>query len=174
MVTPRKPRREGRPRFFARRKVCFFCAEHIKTIDYKDAGRLSRYISSDRGRIEPRRKTGTCATHQRHLTLALKRARHLALLPFSVNHIRLTRWTNARTPRPQTNITPVAEAATEAPAAEAETEAPVAEAETEAPTAEAATEAPVAEAETEAPVAEAATEAPAAEAATKSDGEVKE
>jgi small subunit ribosomal protein S18 len=61
--------------------------DKAESVDYKEAGRLRRYIS-DRGKIEPRRKTGTCARHQRMLTLALKRARHLALLPFTAEHIR--------------------------------------------------------------------------------------
>jgi small subunit ribosomal protein S18 len=62
--------------------VCAFCVDHVAEIDYKDLGRLRRYIS-DRGKIEPRRKTGTCARHQRRLTNALKRARALALLPYT-------------------------------------------------------------------------------------------
>jgi small subunit ribosomal protein S18 len=69
--------------------VCAFCVEKVRVIDYKDAGKLRRYLS-DRARIEPRRKTGTCAKHQRGLGVALKRARHLALLPYSQEHIRLT------------------------------------------------------------------------------------
>jgi small subunit ribosomal protein S18 len=56
-------------------------------VDYKDAGRLRRFVS-DRGKIEPRRKTGNCATHQRALTTAIKRARHMALLPYTAEHIR--------------------------------------------------------------------------------------
>ncbi len=75
-----RPRRDYRS--FNRRKVCAFCVDHITEIDYKDLGRLRRYIS-DRGKIEPRRKTGTCAKHQRRLTIALKRARVLALLPYT-------------------------------------------------------------------------------------------
>src|ERR671932_832175 len=59
-----------------RRKMCTFCADKIKLIDYKDIPRLRRYLS-DRAKIEPRRKTGTCAKHQRMLTTALKRARHM-------------------------------------------------------------------------------------------------
>jgi small subunit ribosomal protein S18 len=77
-----RPRREYRPR----RKVCQFCAEHVREIDYKDA-RLRRFLS-DRAKIEPRRKTGTCAKHQRSLAVALKRARHMALLPFTSEHVR--------------------------------------------------------------------------------------
>jgi small subunit ribosomal protein S18 len=61
--------------------------DKITFIDYKDAGRLRRYVT-DRGKIEPRRKTGTCAKHQRAVTLAIKRARHVALLPFSASHAR--------------------------------------------------------------------------------------
>lgn len=77
---PRGPRREFRN--YNRRKVCAFCVDKVTEIDYKDIGRLRRYIS-DRGKIEPRRKTGTCAKHQRRLTTALKRARVLALLPYT-------------------------------------------------------------------------------------------
>ena len=65
-----------------RRKVCSFCLEHVEFIDYKEVARLRRYLS-DRGKILPRRMTGTCARHQRTLTIALKRARHIALLPFA-------------------------------------------------------------------------------------------
>jgi small subunit ribosomal protein S18 len=75
-----RPRRDYRS--FNRRKVCSFCVDRVSEIDYKDLGRLRRYIS-DRGKIEPRRKTGTCAKHQRRLTTALKRARFLALLPYT-------------------------------------------------------------------------------------------
>ena len=64
-----------------RRKVCAFCADKIEMIDYKDTQRLRRYLS-ERGKIVPRRVTGTCARHQRQLTTAIKRARHLALLPY--------------------------------------------------------------------------------------------
>ena len=71
-------RRGGR----RRRKVCYFTANKIKTIDYKDAELLKRFIS-DRGKILPRRVTGTSARYQRELTVAIKRARHMALLPFS-------------------------------------------------------------------------------------------
>ena len=65
-----------------RRQVCSFCLEHVDHIDYKEVSRLRRYLS-DRGKILPRRMTGTCALHQRALTVALKRARHIALLPFA-------------------------------------------------------------------------------------------
>ncbi len=65
-----------------RRKVCNFCVDKADYIDYKDVAKLRRFIS-ERGKILPRRVTGTCAHHQRGLTVAIKRARHLALLPFS-------------------------------------------------------------------------------------------
>jgi small subunit ribosomal protein S18 len=61
--------------------------DHIKVLDYKDVSRLRRYLS-DRAKIEPRRKTGTCAHHQRALSVALKRARFMALLPYTASHIR--------------------------------------------------------------------------------------
>ena len=89
---PERPRTgpgDRRRRHFGRRKVCAFCVEHVQAIDYKDAAKLRRYLS-DRARIEARRKTGTCAKHQRWLALALKRARHLALLPYTPEHIRVT------------------------------------------------------------------------------------
>jgi len=82
-----RPRRKGR--FTPRRKVCSFCVEGVKAIDYKDVGRLRRFLS-DRARIEPRRKLGTCAKHQRALAIALKRARHLALLPYTAEQVRET------------------------------------------------------------------------------------
>ena len=65
----------------SRKKVCAFCMDKIENIDYKDVPRLKRYLS-DRAKIIPRRVTGTCARHQRHLTVAVKRARHLAFLPY--------------------------------------------------------------------------------------------
>ena len=72
-------RRGGR----RRRKVCYFCANHIDYINYKDTDLLKRFIS-EKGKILPRRVTGTCAKHQRTLTVAIKRARVMALLPFTV------------------------------------------------------------------------------------------
>lgn len=77
---PERDRRYGGRK--GRRKVCAFCVEKVDVIDYKDVAKLRRYIS-ERGKILPRRVTGTCAHHQRELTVAIKRARHLALLPFS-------------------------------------------------------------------------------------------
>lgn len=65
-----------------KRKQCSFCAEKMENIDYKDAARLRRYIT-ERGKILPRRITGNCAKHQRRLTTAIKRAREMALLPFT-------------------------------------------------------------------------------------------
>ena len=75
----RDNRRGGRK---GRKKVCGFCVDKVESIDYNDVARLRRYIS-ERAKILPRRVTGTCARHQRELTVAIKRARHLALLPFS-------------------------------------------------------------------------------------------
>src|SRR6266542_4142447 len=77
MGGPRRPRR----------KVCSFCVEKVQKIDYKDVGRIRRYIS-ERGKIDPRRKSGSCAKHQRMLTTALKRARFMALLPYTADHVR--------------------------------------------------------------------------------------
>jgi ribosomal protein S18 len=74
MPMPNKNRR-------ARRKVCVFCADKIEHIDYKDTAKLRRYVS-ERGKIVPRRISGNCAKHQRQLTIAIKRARQIALLPF--------------------------------------------------------------------------------------------
>lgn len=78
-------RRRGRPRYYARRKICTFCVDKVKHIDYKDVGRLRRFIS-DRYKMEARRKTGVCSKHQRALSRAIKRARVLALIPFSPDH----------------------------------------------------------------------------------------
>lgn len=64
-----------------RRKVCAFCVDKIGQIDYKDGGKLRRFLS-ERSKILPRRTTGTCARHQRQLTVAIKRARHIALIPY--------------------------------------------------------------------------------------------
>jgi small subunit ribosomal protein S18 len=75
------PQASGRRRYTPRRKVCMFCTDKIRTPDYKDIKRLQRHVS-DRGKILPRRRTGTCARHQRGMANAVKRARHMALLPF--------------------------------------------------------------------------------------------
>ena len=66
-----------------RKKVCAFCANKSTSIDYKDLNMLRRYVS-ERGKILPRRITGTCAKHQRALTVAIKRSRHISLLPYTV------------------------------------------------------------------------------------------
>ncbi len=95
---PRPPRgeqgdREGRGGPGGRRfgppirRVCAFCKDPNKKIDYKNGDMLRRYLT-ERGKIRPRRKIGTCARHQRQLSLAIKRARHLALLPYAPEHIR--------------------------------------------------------------------------------------
>ncbi len=73
MINKRRGRRKKR--------VCAFCAEGINHIDYKDTARLRKFVS-ERGKILPRRITGNCAKHQRVLTVAVKRARHVALLPY--------------------------------------------------------------------------------------------
>jgi small subunit ribosomal protein S18 len=74
----------GRKTFFRRRKVCKFTADGIEYIDYKDVKLLQQY-TPERGKIMPRRITGTSARHQRMLQTAIKRARHLALLPFTTD-----------------------------------------------------------------------------------------
>lgn len=66
-----------------RKKVCNFCVEKVDEIDYKDVEKLKKYVS-DKGKILPRRVTGTCAKHQRKVTEAIQRARHIALLPYTV------------------------------------------------------------------------------------------
>ena len=65
----------------AKKKVCMFCIDKVDTIDYKDTAKLRRFIS-EKGKIVPRRISGNCAKHQRQLTVAIKRARTIALLPF--------------------------------------------------------------------------------------------
>ncbi|MCT4605825.1 MAG: 30S ribosomal protein S18 [Marinisporobacter sp.] len=72
-----RPKRRGR-----KKRVCSFCADKSSTIDYKDVKKLGKYIT-ERGKILPRRISGTCATHQRALTVAIKRARTVALLPYT-------------------------------------------------------------------------------------------
>lgn len=102
--TPRRRPDFGGPgrKFAPRRKVCGYCVDKLDEVDYKDIGRLRRYLS-ERGKIEPRRKTGTCARHQRSLNLALKRARQLALLPYTAEHIRIT-GILIREPRPDMRL----------------------------------------------------------------------
>ena len=74
----------GKRYFFRRRQVCKFCADKIDYIDYKDVKLLSGFVP-ERGKVLPRRMFGTCAEHQRKLTLAIKRARNIALLPFAAD-----------------------------------------------------------------------------------------
>lgn len=74
----------GKRTFFRRRKVCKFCADKIEYIDYKDT-RLLQQFTPERAKILPRRISGTCAKHQRRLQQAIKRARHVALLPFATD-----------------------------------------------------------------------------------------
>jgi len=78
----REDRDDRRPQRRRRRKVCSFCVDKVDHIDYKDVARLNKYIS-ERAKILPRRMTGTCAKHQRTLTTAIKRARMVALLPYT-------------------------------------------------------------------------------------------
>ena len=72
---PRAPKR------VPKKKVCMFCADKNLVIDYKDADKLRKFVS-EKGKILPRRVTGLCAKHQREMTTAIKRARHIALLPY--------------------------------------------------------------------------------------------
>ena len=72
---------QPRPMMRKRKKICIFCADKVDYIDYKDTGKLRKFIS-ERGKILPRRISGTCAKHQRELNTAIKRARHAALLPY--------------------------------------------------------------------------------------------
>src|SRR5919204_1245170 len=107
-MAPRAPRRDGPPGGSRggygtgpgglrrpRRKVCTFCVDKVQRIDYKDVGRLRRFIS-ERGKIDPRGKSGTCAKHQRMLTAALKRARLMAMLPYTAEHVRAMMSPQAR------------------------------------------------------------------------------
>ena len=82
-----KSRSWVKPRYVPKRKFCSFCKNKAEVIDYKEPVRLRSYIS-DRGKITPRRKSGTCAKHQRLLATAIKRARYLALLPYVPIHSR--------------------------------------------------------------------------------------
>lgn len=81
--------RDDGPRRGFRRRGCEFCINKIEQVDYKDADRLRRYVG-DRAKMEPRRKVGTCARHQRMVSRAVKRARFMALLPYTAEHIRLS------------------------------------------------------------------------------------
>ena len=79
---PMRKRKRGGRKTFLRAKVCRFCADHLDTVDYKDLKFLQQYIV-ERSKILPRRISGTCAKHQRLVQQAIKRARHLAMLPFA-------------------------------------------------------------------------------------------
>jgi small subunit ribosomal protein S18 len=81
---PRGQKDAGKKYFFRRRKVCKFCVDKTDYIDYKDVKTLTAFVP-ERGKILPRRMFGTCAEHQRKLTLAIKRARQIALLPFQAS-----------------------------------------------------------------------------------------
>ena len=86
-TTERPAKREAggaptRKQYFRRRKVCKFCEEKIDVVDYKDVKLIGQFVS-DRGKILPRRLTGTCSPHQRALTTAIRRARNIAFLPFA-------------------------------------------------------------------------------------------
>jgi small subunit ribosomal protein S18 len=130
-------RGRGRGRYTPRRKVCQFCVDKVDNVDYKDVTRLRRYIT-ERGKIEPRRKTGTCAKHQRRVSRAIKRARQVALLPIAARHIQdLGGWFQPPPflpPPPMTQAQhaaqapPVPEAAPASVAEPAVAEAPAAEA----------------------------------------------
>ena len=79
---PGGPRRGGKRQYFRKKKVCRFCVEHVDFIDYKKVDMLQPFVQ-ERGKILPRRMTGTCSRHQRWLGEAIKRARNIALLPFA-------------------------------------------------------------------------------------------
>ena len=78
----RDSRRPGGKMRRSKRKVCAFCVDKAENIDYKDVAKLRKYVT-ERGKILPRRATGACAKHQREITLAVKRARHIAILPYT-------------------------------------------------------------------------------------------
>ena len=82
MDRPERSERPSRPNRKGRKKVCAFCVDKVDSIDYKDTAKLKKYIT-ERGKILPRRISGNCAKHQRALTIAIKRARVMALLPFT-------------------------------------------------------------------------------------------
>ncbi len=88
MAERERRRPSGRKSYkFSRKKVCAFCTDRAATVDYKDVPLLRQYTTG-RGKIKPRRKSGLCAKHQRRLGLAIKRARHMALLPYTGEHAR--------------------------------------------------------------------------------------
>ncbi len=77
--------RPGGRRYYPRRRVCAFCVDKVKHVDYKDIPTLQRYLT-DQGKIRGRRQTGNCAKHQHQLSRAIKRARQIALLPYAYPH----------------------------------------------------------------------------------------
>lgn len=79
--TPQERPFQRRYKKFPRKKVCVFCVDKLQEIDYKDTNRLKKFIT-EKGKILPRRQTGNCATHQRKLSVAVKRARYMALIPY--------------------------------------------------------------------------------------------
>jgi small subunit ribosomal protein S18 len=81
-VSNQRSSRPQQRRYYSRPRVCQFCTDPSSKIDYKQAETMRRFIT-DEGKIRPRRQTGTCAKHQRQLAKAIKRARHVALLPFT-------------------------------------------------------------------------------------------
>ena len=87
-TTTRRPTGGKKGNFAPRRKVCRFCVNKVTDISYKDTAKLKRFIS-EHGKIESRRRTGTCAKHQRALAKAIKRARQAALLPYVPEHVRI-------------------------------------------------------------------------------------
>ena len=112
-------RKGGRGKYPPKRRVCPFCAERGgPVLDYKDPVKLGRFIT-DRGKIGPRRMTGACAKHQRALAEAIKRARHLALLPYAPGHIYATGGVGVgrRAPRPRRFEGPAGRPAESAPKA---------------------------------------------------------
>jgi small subunit ribosomal protein S18 len=86
-VTEERRRPRQTRRYYSRPRVCQFCTDPATKIDYKQAEALRRFMS-DEGKIRPRRQTGTCARHQRRLSRAIKRSRHMALLPFTGEALR--------------------------------------------------------------------------------------
>jgi len=83
--TQYEPQQRGGSRFYAKPKFCQFCADKTLTIDYKKTDLLRKYVTEE-GTIRPRRQTGACAQHQRAVAAAVKRARHIALLPYTAKH----------------------------------------------------------------------------------------
>jgi small subunit ribosomal protein S18 len=84
MILLKEKKERGYKMVYQRRKVCRFCVDKSLTIDYKNAGTL-QYFVTERGKIIPRRITGNCARHQRQITKAIKRARNLAIMPFTTH-----------------------------------------------------------------------------------------